>query len=129
MKNTFIGFSTVGGTKENGYKLVDVDLIRQDLYNHFYTRIGERVMRPEYGCRIWDYLMEPFTDQIRYLAEQEVVRICESDSRVQLLETRVIAENNTLVVFATLNYFPFNTVDQFRLNFENRQNQSASKGF
>jgi phage baseplate assembly protein W len=129
MKNTFIGFSTVGGTKENGYKLVDVELIRQDLYNHFHTRIGERVMRPEYGCRIWDYLMEPFTEQIRYLAEQEVIRICESDSRVQLLETRVIAENNTLVVFATVNYQPFNTVDQFRLNFENRQTQSASKGF
>ena len=129
MKNTFIGFSTVGGTKEDGYKLVDVDLIRQDLYNHFHTRIGERVMRPEYGCRIWDYLMEPFSEQIRSMAEQEVIRICESDSRVQLIETNVVSENNTLIVFATVNYFPFNTVDQFRIDFENRQTQSASKGF
>lgn len=121
MRNTFIGYSTSGGSKADGYKLYDVDLVRQDLYNHFNTRIGERVMRPEYGCRIWDYIMEPFTEEIRNLTEAEVIRICGSDSRVQLIDTLVFSENNTLIVVATLNYLPFNTVDQFRLNFENNQ--------
>lgn len=122
MKNTFIGFSTIGGSKESSFKLVDVDLVRQDLYNHFFTRIGERIMRPEYGCRIWNYLMEQFTSEIIVLSEAEVIRICNSDSRVELIETKVFSVNNSLVVTATVNYKPFNVIDSFRLNFENRQN-------
>lgn len=129
MRNTFIGYSTIGGNKADGFKLYDVELVRQDLYNHFHTRIGERVMRPEYGCRIWDYIMEPFTEEIRSLTEAEVIRICESDTRLQLIDTQVFSENNTLIVIATLNYIPFNTVEQFRLNFESRQDATATKGF
>lgn len=129
MRNTFIGYSTSGGNKADGFKLYDVDLVRQDLYNHFNTRIGERIMRPNYGCRIWDYIMEPFTEDIRNLTEAEVIRICESDSRVQLLDTQVFSQDNTLVVAATLNYLPFNTVDQFRMTFENRQSTSDTEGF
>jgi phage baseplate assembly protein W len=129
MRNTFIGYSTTGGTKADGFKLYDVDLVRQDLYNHFHTRIGERIMRPDFGCRIWDYIMEPFTEEIRNLAEAEVVRICNSDSRVQLIDTQVYSQDNTLIVVATLNYLPFNTVEQFRLNFENRQSTTDSEGF
>lgn len=129
MRNTFIGYSTIGGNKSDGFKLYDVELVRQDLYNHFHTRIGERIMRPEYGCRIWDYVMEPFTEEIRSLSEAEVIRICESDTRLQLIDTQVYSENNTLIVIATLNYVPFNTVEQFRLNFESRQDTFATKGF
>ena len=128
MKNTFIGFSTIGGVKEDSYKMYDVHLVRQDLYNHFFTRIGERVMRPEYGCRIWNYLMEQFTPEIAELARLEVIRICNSDSRVELIETKVQAIDHALVVSATVNYKPFNIVDTFRLNFENQQSDS-NKGF
>lgn len=128
MKNTFIGFSTIGGTKENSFKLYDIDLVRQDLYNHFFTRIGERIMRPAYGCRIWNYVMEPLTPEIIALAKAEVIRICSSDSRVELIETKVFAVDNSLVVAATVNYKPFNVVDTFRLNFESRQGDS-NKGF
>jgi phage baseplate assembly protein W len=34
------------------------------------TRVGERVMRPEFGCRIWDYLFEPITPRTLGLVEQ-----------------------------------------------------------
>jgi hypothetical protein len=114
MKNTFIGFSALGSSKEDSYKLYDVALVRQDLYNHFFTRIGERVMRPTFGCRIWDFLMEQFTEEIQ----------AGEDSRVQLLETKVFQQNNTLVVAVTLNYLPFNKVETFKLNFENRQSDT-----
>jgi phage baseplate assembly protein W len=124
MKNTFIGFSALGSSKEDSYKLYDVALVRQDLYNHFFTRIGERVMRPTFGCRIWDFLMEQFTEEIQAMAEAEVIRICGEDSRVQLLETKVFQQNNTLVVAVTLNYLPFNKVETFKLNFENRQSDT-----
>ena len=121
MKNTFIGFSALGSTKEESYKLYDVALVRQDLYNHFHTRIGERVMRPEFGCRIWDFLMEQYNEEIEALTQAEVVRIIGEDSRVELIETLVFYENNSLVVAITLNYLPFQKMETFRLNFQNRQ--------
>ena len=34
------------------------------------TRVGERVMRPEFGSRIWDYMFEPITARTLGLVEQ-----------------------------------------------------------
>ena len=51
---TYKGFSTVAGVKSN--QLYDLDIIKQDLINHFYTRKGERVMNPDFGSIIWDLL-------------------------------------------------------------------------
>lgn len=36
------------------------------------TRPGERVMRPEFGCRIWDQLFEPITPRTLGLVELAV---------------------------------------------------------
>jgi len=36
------------------------------------TRPGERVMRPEFGCRIWDQLFEPVTPRTLGLVELAV---------------------------------------------------------
>lgn len=82
-------------------------------------------MRPEYGCRIWDYLMEPFTDTVLNLVTTEVKRICQSDPRVQLLDLTVDSFENGLLVEVLLNYVPLNTTDQFILNFETKENQSG----
>ncbi|MGI8768540.1 MAG: GPW/gp25 family protein [Propionibacteriaceae bacterium] len=34
------------------------------------TRLGERVMRPDFGCRIWDYVFEPITARTLGMVEQ-----------------------------------------------------------
>ena len=54
------GFSTVSLDTEN-FSLYDLDLIKQDLINHFYVRQGERLMNPTFGTIIWDLLFEPLT--------------------------------------------------------------------
>lgn len=125
MKTTFTGFSTVSSDKKRDYKLYDINLIKQDLLNHFHTRIGERVMRPEYGCRIWDYLMEPFTAAIRDMTIQEVTRICNSDSRVELVQVHATGYDQGLRVEAVLNYIPFDTTGTFMVEFENRQGKQG----
>jgi len=123
MSNTFTGFSTVGSTQSESFKMYDLKLIEQDLMNHFHTRIGERVMRPEYGCRIWDYLHEPFTQYIKNAIVDEATRIVNSDSRVELLEVAVDSSDNSIQVNMLLNYIPFNITAAFILEFENRQAQ------
>ena len=45
-RGTYKGFSTVAGGKSN--QLYDLDLIKQDLINHFYTRKGERAYKTKF---------------------------------------------------------------------------------
>ena len=75
------GFSSVNN-KSAGNQLFDFDLVKQDLINHFNTRIGERVMHPEFGCIIWDLLMEPLTEAVQSQLTQNIKYICTFDPRI-----------------------------------------------
>ena len=105
----------------------DIELIKRDLLNHFNTRVGERVMRPDFGCKIWDYMMEQLTPSIRNLILQEALRICESDSRVTVSGSDVYAYGNGVRVELNLFYNPYNVIDTFYVDFDTRQN--ANLGF
>jgi phage baseplate assembly protein W len=65
-----------------GSRLYDLELVKQDLINHFNTRKGSRVMNPNFGCIIWDLLMEPLTEEVTEALKNDITRICNSDSRV-----------------------------------------------
>jgi phage baseplate assembly protein W len=75
------GFSSVDPTNF-GTRLYDFDLIKQDIINQFNTRKGERVMNPRFGSIIWDLLMEPLTEEVRDVLNQDITEICNSDPRV-----------------------------------------------
>lgn len=64
----------------------DLDLIKQDILNHFNTRIGERVGRPNFGSIIWDLLFDPADPRTESLVVQDAQRIIGMDPRVELLE-------------------------------------------
>jgi phage baseplate assembly protein W len=119
----FVGFSTSEESARVGrsWALYDVDLVRRDLLNHFHTRKGERVMRPEFGCDIWDKLMEPMTTGLRGEILDEVRRICEFDSRVVVQEVDVYSADHTIVVTALLEYLPSHTVQELEITFDRRQ--------
>jgi phage baseplate assembly protein W len=74
------GFSTVDPTNE-GNNLYDIDLIKQDIINHFNTKRGERVMNPAFGSIIWDLIMEPLTDETTDLLKNDIKTICTADPR------------------------------------------------
>lgn len=105
--------------------MYDVNLVRQDLLNHFNTRVGERVMRPTFGCKIWDYLMEPYSDYVRGLVESEVKRIIAAEPRVEMVDYNVYTFEHGIVVEVLLNYLPFYTSDQLLLTFENTVSQTG----
>jgi len=95
------GFSSVDDTNENT-RVYDFDLVKQDIFNHFKTRKGERVMNPEFGCIIWDLLMEPLTDQSRELLVNDINRICNSDPRVTPTQIDLIEYPNGYLLELTL---------------------------
>jgi len=75
------GFSTVN-TSNAGNSLYDLELIKQDITNHFNTKKGERVMNPEFGSIIWDLLMEPLTEETTEELREDIRTICTADPRV-----------------------------------------------
>ena len=45
---TYKGFSTISSASES-FALYDLNLIKQDMLNHFHIRLGERLEQPEFG--------------------------------------------------------------------------------
>lgn len=120
-KRIFTGFSTRDSHVTRQRTYYDIDLIKRDLTNHFHTRVGERVMRPTWGCRIWDYLMEPMTTTLHDDIVAEVISICQADERLKVVSVDVIDEDHALRVEITLNFSPLGVIDTFAVNFERRE--------
>jgi len=113
----FYGFSTLDTNAKN-QAFADIPLIERDLYNHFNTFPGERVMMPTYGCSIWNMLFEPFDDAIVQAVTAEATRIVQSDSRV-ILQSIVVTEiNQGLLVQMQLFYQPYGVINSFSVQFD-----------
>ncbi len=118
-RKLFVGYSTVV-TNTKVQQFADIELIKRDLLNHFYTRRGERVMMPTFGCGIWDLLFEPFDDVTRDSIVYECQQVIESDSRVQW-ETIVVKEfDYGFQIQMDLLYLPYDVVETFNLEFDRR---------
>jgi phage baseplate assembly protein W len=118
LKRYFIGFSTQNSLDTGVRTLYDIDLINVDLMNAFNTRVGERVMRPDYGCKLWDYLMEPMTTTLNDMVIQEAIRICSLDSRLVLQNVQVTAVNQGFKIAIVLQYLPWLVIATFTASFE-----------
>ncbi len=75
---TFKGFSSVGGFKE----LYDINLVKQDIINHFNTKNGELDWNPNYGSKIQSLIFELQVGSTRQEVESDVRRVMNSEGRV-----------------------------------------------
>ena len=112
----FTGFSTYNRTKR--YTLTDFELVKQDLFNHFNIRKGEKLMRPEFGTSIWDLLFEPFGNEISSAIDQEVKQIVSQDPRVRLEKVNVSTYDNGINIAISLVFVPLNLGDVLYLKFD-----------
>jgi len=83
---------------------------------------------PSYGCKIWNYLFEPFDDLIVQACVAEVDRIIASETRVVLQDCVVKQFNQGLMVQVTLLYRPYNVVNSFSIEFDQRALELDSVG-
>lgn len=121
----FTGFSTHNRNQNNNV-LEDVELVKRDLLNHFHTRLGERLMNPEFGSIIWDMLFEPLTESNVVLIRDDVDRIIRSDPRVSLQDLDVVEKRNGLELRISVLYVGFNVIDTFEVDFDNRSNERTA---
>ena len=117
---TYKGFSSKEVTRN--YKLYDIDLVKQDLINHFYIRKGEKLENPEFGTIIWDMLFEPLTEQAKQLITTDVTEIVNADPRVQVTQSIVTQLEYGIQIEVSLTYLPYNIQETLQFEFDRRNN-------
>lgn len=112
------GYSTVANTGLQT-QLQDVELVKQDLRNHFNTRLGERVGRPSFGSIIWDLLFDLSDARTESVVISDAQRIIDEDPRVELLELvpTVDLNEHSIRLDIKLRYIEFNMDDWFTFTF------------
>jgi phage baseplate assembly protein W len=121
----FVGYSSVDTSiKQTQY--TDLDLIKRDLINHFFTRRGERVMRPDFGSIIWDMLFEPMTPDNVTLIVDDATRIVQSDNRISLTSINLVEYDHGIQLQMNLYYQPADITESFSLDFDRRSVESAA---
>lgn len=119
MAALFKGFSTIDKDHKHN-SLVDIELIKRDLLNHFHTRKGERVMMPEFGSIIWDMMFEPLDATSKELIEEDVRRVVTSDPRLEFMEMVTYVREHGILITVHLKYIPFDLEETLEVSFDRR---------
>ena len=115
-KPYFIGYSTIGKTRAP-FRLTDIDLVKQDLLNQFNTPMGSRVMLPNFGSNIQNYLFDPFDDVTRNNIIQDATNVVQSDPRVELISINVTQSGKAITVAMILKFLPQSLTDSLFVTF------------
>jgi len=118
---SYKGFSS--SNSQNGFKLYDIELVKQDIINHFYIRKGEKLENPNFGTIIWDMIHEPFTDEVKGLIAKDVETIVNYDPRIVVNSVSVDSTEQGMRIEADITYLPFNVNERMRFDFD--RNTSA----
>jgi phage baseplate assembly protein W len=109
-RDGYIGFSTKQYEKSKSFILTDVNLVKEDLLNHIFTRKGERLKMPTFGTRIPDLVYEPLDERVLGIIQDDLTTVFTYDPRVTLNELRIIPlyQDNAVKAIADLTYVYLN---------------------
>lgn len=114
---TYRGLSTTNPARKN-FKIYDLELIKQDIINHFHIRQGEKLNDPTFGTIIWDILYEPLTNDIKEAIIQNVTDIINYDPRVNVNSVVVSEYESGIEIKCALTYLPYNISETVQLRFD-----------
>tara|TARA_B110000259_G_scaffold48944_1_gene57207 strand:- start:291 stop:728 length:438 start_codon:yes stop_codon:yes gene_type:complete len=120
---TYKGFSSQN--QPDNFKLYDIDLVKQDIINHFYIRKGEKLENPNFGTIIWDMIFEQFTPEVKDLIAQDVQDIINYDPRIVVNQIGVDSTEMGIRIQADITYVPFNVTERMQFDFD--KNSSVIK--
>ena len=98
--------------------LYDIELIKQDIINHFHIRQGEKLENPTFGTIVWEAIYEPLTEKLKQLIAENVTEIVNSDPRVNVDSILIDQYESGIIIDCTLTYLPYNISEQMRLTFD-----------
>jgi len=83
-------------------------------------------MRPNFGCIIWDLLMDPATSEVEKLAKEDIQRILNRDPRVSEKEVKVLVLDNSISAEVIIDVIPFNSVETLYLTYTQQMEEGIS---
>ena len=110
--------------------MYDIDLIKKDLMNHIFTRLGERIMMPTFGTRIPDLVYEPLDNQTLDMIRDDLRMVINFDPRVVVNEDDisgdgvrllVAPDEKTVVAYVSLRYLELDYTETIEINLEFNQ--------
>jgi len=119
-KFRYKGFSTLTA----GNRLYDISLAKQDLLNQIMTKKGERVMAPEFGCIVWDYLFDPLTPAIQKVIRDDIIRIVSEDVRFSTISIDLTEQNSGFTLTINLLYIPEDLTDMLVVEFDKTRSEA-----
>ena len=121
ISKAYRGLSTIGKPID-GFSLYDLDLIKQDIVNHFHIRQGEKLENPLFGTIIWDLLFDPLTDELKADIADNVTAIINYDPRVQVNDIIISAYESGIQIECDLTYLPYSISEKLRFRFDQDNN-------
>lgn len=121
----FKGFSTQQGEFKSA-KLYDIELVKQDLFNHFNIRKGEKLENPDFGTNIWQYIFDPLDIDTKNAIIRDIESVVNYDPRVALDQIEVNEYEHGVQVDVLLIYIGYGIKERINLLFD--QNQGLMVG-
>lgn len=115
--SAYRSISTVN-EENDGFRLYDLAVIKQDIINHFHIRQGEKLENPEFGTIIWDVLFDPLTESLKQAIIDNVQDIIDYDPRVAADQVIVNEYESGLQIECTLIYLDYSIAETMRLQFD-----------
>jgi len=120
------GFSTVNRSKK--FRASDIDLVKQDLLNHFGIRKGEKLMQPNFGSLIWSLMFEPLSDSVNDLIINDVKQIVGYEPRLGLSNITITSQDQGIQIVLDLVYIPTNQTTNLSMTFDANSNRLTTNG-
>lgn len=117
---TYRGFSTYNRYKK--FRLTNFELAKQDLFNHFHIRKGEKLMNPDFGTIIWGVLFEPFTEEIKSAIVDDINNVVRYDPRINVDSVEVTQYDYGIQVALNLTYIPTDQTSLMKMRFDQQSN-------
>lgn len=126
MATLYKGFSTINRVKK--FRITDMELVKQDLLNHFSIRKGEKLMQPNFGSIIWSLLFEPMDDFVNQQIIDDVTRIVSYDPRLGLQNITIVTQDYGLQIELDLIYIPTNQITTLNMQFDANSDSLSTSG-
>ena len=115
-RKLYRGFSTIG-SPFGKWRKTDLEILKQDLLNHFYIKKGEKLMNPSFGSNIPLMVMEQLDDTNRQAIIADVKEVISNDPRLVASSVDINDFDQGIQISIQMVYPEYDISDTINLNF------------